>query len=126
MSLLHKLLLYSSLGFLGISLVLPGLIEMIKNQPGSPGLIPETMEAKNQFRALNGMMTGVGLMALAACIDLEKARILVFALGGILLLVFAARMYSFIVDGLPGWTTVFYAAIELLLAVIFLMWPPVE
>ena len=126
MSLLHKLLLYSSLGFVGISLVIPGLIEIIKTQPGSPGLVPETMDAKNQFRALNGMMTGIGLMALAACIELEKARFLVLALGGILLLVFAARMYSIIIDGNPGLMTIVYATVELLLALIFLMWPPVD
>ena len=126
MSLLHKLLLYSSLGFVGISLVIPGLIEIIKTQPGSPGLVPETMDAKNQFRALNGMMSGIGLMALAACIELEKARFLVLALGGILLLVFAARMYSIIIDGNPGSMTIVYATVELLLAIIFLMWPPVE
>ena len=126
MSLLHKLLLYSSLGFVGISLVIPGLIEIIKTQPGSPGLVPETMDAKNQFRALNGMMTGIGLMALAACIELEKARVLVLALGGIMLLVFAARMYSIIIDGNPGLMTIVYATVELLLSLIFLMWPPVD
>lgn len=126
MSLLHKLLLYASLGFLGISLVVPGLIEIIKNQPGSAGLTPDTIDAKNQFRALNGMMTGIGLLALAACFDLEKARYLVLALGGILLLVFMARMYSILTDGLPGLMTGVYAAVELLLAIIFLMWPPVE
>ena len=126
MSLLHKLLLYSSLGFVGISLVIPGLIEIIKTQPGSPGLVPETIDAKNQFRALNGMMTGIGLMALAACFELEKARFLVLALGGILLLVFAARMYSIIIDGLPGFMTTVYAAIELSPAIIFIVWPPVD
>ncbi len=84
------------------------------------------MDAKNQFRALNGMMTGIGLMALAACIELEKARFLVLALGGILLLVFAARMYSIIIDGNPGLMTIVYATVELLLALIFFMWPPVD
>ena len=126
MSLIHKLVLYSSLRFVGISLVIPGLIEIIKTQPGSPGLVPETRAAKNQFRALHGMMTGIGLMALAACIELEKARFLVLSLEWILLLVFAARLYSIIIDGLPEFMSGVYASLELLLAIIFLIWPPLE
>ena len=124
MSLLHKYVLYASLGFLGISLIIPGLIEIFKVQAGSPDLVPETIAAKNQLRALNGVMTAMGFMALWACIDLENAKVLTQALGGMLLLVFAARLYSFIIDGLPAFMTWVYAFIELLLAVIFLAWPP--
>ena len=126
MSVLHKLILYGSLAFLGISLVIPGLIEMFKLQPGSPGLLAETTDAKNQLRALNGLMTGLGFLALWACVDLERSRILVLALGGILLLVVIARFYSFFADGSPGLMTWVYGIIELLLAVIFIVWPPGE
>ena len=126
MTILHKLVLLASLGFLGVSLVLPGLIEMFKLQPGSPGLIPETVNAKNQLRALNGLMTGLGFLALWACVDLERSRILVLALGGILLLVVIARLYSFFIDGPPGLMTWVYVIIEFLLAVIFIIWPPGE
>ena len=126
MSFLHKLVLLASMGFLGISLVIPGLIEMFKLQPGSPGLLPETVDAKNQLRALNGLMTGLGFLALWACVDLERTRILVLALSGILLLVVIARFYSFCIDGLPGLMTWVYVIIEFLLAVIFIAWPPGE
>lgn len=70
MTIIHKLILYGLLGLLGASLVIPGLIEMLKQQPGIPGLAPVTPDAKNQFRALNGMMVGVGIIALWACLDL--------------------------------------------------------
>ena len=126
MSILHKLVLFASLGFLGTSLVIPGLLEMFKLQAGIPGLLPETVNAKNQLRALNGLMTGLGFLALWACVDLERSRILVLALGGILLLVVIARFYSFFVDGLPGLMTRVYVIIEFLLAVIFIAWPPGE
>ena len=126
MGFLHKLVLFTSLGFLGISLVIPGLIEIFKLQAGSPGLLPETVNAKNQLRALNGLMTGLGFLALWACVDLERSRILVLALGGILLLVVIARFYSFFADGSPGLMTWVYGIIELLLAVIFIVWPPGE
>ena len=123
---LHKLLLYGSLAFLGFSLVIPGLIEMFKLQPGSPGLLAETTEAKNQLRALNGMMTGVGFLALWACIDLQHSRMLVLSLGGILLLVVIARGYAMIVDGLPNLMTGVYVILELMLSLLFLLWPPTE
>ena len=126
MTLIHKLVLYASLIFLGLSLAIPGLIEMFKTQQGSSGFLPETIDAKNHFRALNGMMIGVGIIALWACIDLAHSKVLIFMLGCILLLVVTARLYSFIVDGSPGLTTWFYLIIELLLAIIFLTWPPVE
>ncbi len=124
MSLLHKLVLLASLGFLGLSLVIPGLMEMFKLQPGSSDLLPETVSAKNQLRALNGMMTGFGFLALWACVDLEHSRILVLALGIMLLLVVIARFYSFFVDGLSDLMSWVYVIIELLLAIVFITWPP--
>ena len=126
MSVLHKLILYGSLAFLGISLVIPGLIEMYILQPGSPGLLAETTDAKNQLRALNGMMTGVGFLALWACINLQHSRTLILSLGGILLLVVLARGYAMIVDGLPTLMTWGYFALELMFSLLFLLWPPTE
>jgi Domain of unknown function (DUF4345) len=124
MTLLHKALLYGLLGFLSISLVLPGLVELCKSQPGSPGLVPSSLDAKNQFRALQGMMVGVGALALWACLDLEHARMLVLALGVVMSVLVAARLYSLMVDGMPGFMTLIYLAVEGGMAVAFLIWPP--
>lgn len=126
MSLLHKLVLLASLGFLGLSLVIPGLIEIFKLQPGSPGLLPETVNTKNQLRALNGMMAGFGFIALWACVDLENSRTLVLSLGSMLFLVVIARIYSFFVDGMPDLMTWVYVIIEIFLALVFIIWPPGE
>ncbi len=124
MNILHKLVLYGLLGLVGVSLLLPGLMEMLKLQPGSPGLTPATLDAKNQFRALQGMMAAVGMLALWACVELEHARVLVLALGIIMLATVVARVYSLSVDGLPGAMTLVYLVVETLLAVAFLIWPP--
>lgn len=126
MALAHKVLLCAALIFLGISLIIPGLIEVLKPQPGIPGLIPETLSAKNQLRALNAVMTAVGFLALWACFDLENAQTLILVLGSILLLVSAARIYSILVDGDPGFMSRIYLLIELGLAALFLIWPPVK
>jgi len=124
MSIVHKLVLYAALLFVGISLVVPGLQEIIKTQAGIPGLVPETMAAKNQFRALQGMMLGLGLLAFWACIDLHNAKILVMAIGLVLLMVALARIYSFWSDGAPGTASFIYVVLELSFAGLFLLWPP--
>ncbi|MGR9100709.1 MAG: DUF4345 domain-containing protein [Gammaproteobacteria bacterium] len=124
MSLIHKLVLYASLLVLGLSLVVPGLIEMVKPQPGNTELLPGSVDAKNHFRALNGMMIGIGIIAFWACFDLGQARTLIFTLGCILLLVVIARLYSLIVDGSPSSATWLYLFFELFFAVVFLAWPP--
>lgn len=121
MSITHKLVLYAALLFVGSTLVVPGLLEIIKNQAGIPGLVPETAAAKNQFRALQGMMVG---LAFWACLDLPGAKNLVMAIGLVLLVVALSRIYSFWHDGLPGMAVRFYAALELLFAGLFLLWPP--
>ncbi len=54
MVLIHKLVLYGLLGFLGINLVFPGLMELFKVQPGSSDFVLTTTDAKSQFRALHG------------------------------------------------------------------------
>ena len=126
MDLTHKTALYLALGFVGISLIIPGLIEIFKPHPGSTGLILETIDAKNQLRALNAMMTGIGCMAIWACTDLVHSRNLVLSLGGILMMVVIARIYSSMVDKFPGTMTWVYTVIELLLSQLFLIWPPHE
>lgn len=77
MILLHKLVLYALLLFLGISLVYPGLMELFKTQPGSS----DFADTKNQFRALHGTMAGVGMLVLWICLDLEHRRDIVLRLG---------------------------------------------
>lgn len=126
MDLIHKSVLYASLGFLGIMLVLPGLYEIIKTLPNEDTRTPEVADAKNQLRALNGMMVGVGIMAFWICFYLEESRSLIIVLGYILLMVAAARIYSFVVDGLPSAMTWSYMAVELILGSLYLVWPPYQ
>ena len=122
----HKIVLYLALGFLAFSLIVPGLIEIFKAQAGNTKLIPASLEAKNQLRALNGMMVGVGCIAIWACIELEHSRDLVLALAGILLIVVNTRLYSSMIDGFPDLMTCVYTIIEIILALLFLLWPPFE
>ena len=124
MILLHKLVLYGLLGFLGVSLLLPGLIELFKVQPGSSDMVLTTTDARNQFRALHGMMAGLGILAFWACLDIEGARSLVLGLGVIMAMLVVARGYSILVDGIPGTMSMVYIVTELALALVFLLWPP--
>ena len=124
MILLHKLVLYGLLLFLGITLVYPGLMELFKVQPGGPDIALNTTDARNQFRALHGMMAGVGVLALWACLNLEQSHDLVLGLGMIMAILALARGYSMIVDGVPGMMSLLYFATELILASVFLFWPP--
>ncbi len=124
MLLLHKLVLSGLLGVLGVSLLFPGLLELFKVHPGTSGVSLNTVDAKNQFRALHGMMAGVGIIALWACIDLANARNLVLGLGVIMAMLVIARSYSMLADGIPGQTSWLYLSVEMLFAVVFLFWPP--
>ena len=124
MEFIHKFVLYAALGFLGASLILPGLFEIIKTIPDSGAQPSESVDAKNQLRALYGMMVGVGIMAFWICLYLEQSRSLMIVLGYILLMVAAARIYSIIVDGIPGTMNWAYMVIELVLGGLFLVWPP--
>ena len=124
MILLHKFVLYGLLGFLGINLVFPGLMELFKVQPGSSDLVLTTTDAKNQFRALHGMMAGLGILAFWACLDIESSRGLVLGLGVIMAMLVIARGYSMLVDGMPGMMSLVYLVTELALALVFLLWPP--
>ena len=124
MILLHKFVLYGLLGFLGISLLLPGLMELFKMRPGSSGILLTNTDARNQFRALHGMMAGLGILAFWACLNIEGARSLVLGLGVIMATLVVARGYSIIVDGIPGKMSMVYFVTELALALVFLLWPP--
>ncbi len=124
MVLIHKLVLYVLLGFLGISLVFPALMELFKMPPGSSDFMLTTTDARNQFRALHGMMLGLGIIALWACLDIESSRGLVQGLGVIMAMLVIARGYSILADGMPGIMSMVYLVVELALAMVFLLWPP--
>jgi len=64
------------------------------------------------------------MLALWACWDLERSRMLVMGLGLVLLVVVIARLYSLLVDGPPGAMSVTYLGIEAVLGGVFLFWPP--
>ncbi|MEN8180509.1 MAG: DUF4345 domain-containing protein [Pseudomonadota bacterium] len=120
----HKSILCGVLIFLGVSLVVPGLIEMFKSDYSFSPTGKITVDVRNQHRALHGMMVGLGLLAFTACFDIEKARNLVLWLGATMALLVIARLYSLMVDGIPGTTTLIYLFIETVLAMIFLLFPP--
>ena len=120
----HALTLYVLLGLLGLSLIIPGLLGMFRLSEGSKWLFAETVDARNHLRALNGMMTAVGIIALWACWDITGARGLVIGLGIVMAALVVARLYSLVIDGLPGGMTILYLAVEVLMATIFLAWPP--
>ena len=118
----HKWLLVALLMLFGLSLLVPGAIAMFHPEPA--GLNTQTADQANQFRALYGMMAGLGVMACLACYRIERERTLVMGIGLTLALVVAARIYSLLSEGLPDWPTLFYLVIELILALIFLRYPP--
>ena len=124
MTLLHIGILYTSLVVFGVSLLLPGLIEIGKADPGAPGILATSVAGRNQLRALHGMMVGIGIMALWACVNLEQSRILVLALGIIVLVAALARLYSMAVDGIPSTMTLAYLFVELLFGGVFLLMSP--
>lgn len=124
MSAAHMGVLYCLLGLLGVSLVGPGLAGTFRPGIGHTWLIAEAADARNHLRGLNAMMAGFGMVALWACWDLESSRQLVLALGVVLAVVAVARLYSLLIDGLPGATTLTYLVIEVLLSAVFLLWPP--
>ncbi|MCU7873134.1 MAG: DUF4345 domain-containing protein [Candidatus Thiodiazotropha sp. (ex Lucinoma borealis)] len=119
---LHKLILTVLLICFGLSLLIPGIVEML-----SLGLVTSDVESisqTNQRRALHGMMAGLGLLSCMACFRLAQARVLVMGIGFTLVLVVTGRLYSLIIDGMPDKATLFYLVIETLLALIFLLLPP--
>jgi len=124
MSAVHQAILYVSLVFLGVNLIVPGLMDALRPTTGSKWLIAADVGAKGHLRGLNGMMTAIGAIALWACWDLPNAGPLVEALGAVMVFVAAARIYSMVVDGFPNLTGKLYLGIEAALGAIFLGWPP--
>ncbi len=90
----HALTLYVLLGLLGLSLIIPGLLGMFRLSEGSKWLFAETVDARNHLRALNGMMTAVGIIALWACWDITGARGLVIGLGIVMAALVVARPHA--------------------------------
>jgi len=120
----HMGVLYALLVVLGVSLLGPGLAGVLRVKIGRTWLIAEEADARSHLRGLNAMMAAVGILALWACWDLERARLIVLSLGVIMLLTALARLYSLLVDGPPGTTTLGYLVIESVMAGVFLLWPP--
>jgi len=117
-------MLYASLGFLGFSLLIPGLTDAFRVTTGQRWLVAADVDARNHLRALNGMMAAVGVIALSACWNLATARPLVTALGTLMVFLVVARVYSMVVDGAPGLANNVYLGVEAALGIMFLGWPP--
>lgn len=124
MTLVHQVILYLSLGFLGFSLLAPGLAGVFRASTGHQGLVARNVEGENHLRALNGMMAALGMISLWTCWDLPRARSLVEALGVLMVFLVVARVYSLVADGVPGRASKIYLAVEAILGAIFLGWPP--
>ena len=56
MSALHQVILYVSLGFLRLSLLITGLMDAFRLTTGQKWLVAPDVDATNHLRALNGMM----------------------------------------------------------------------
>jgi len=124
MSMAHRVILSACLGVLGLSLLVPGLLNVLRPGTGTPGLVATNADAANHVRALNGMMAAVGAGALWACLDLPRARQLIVALGVLMAALVLARAYSIATDGMPGLATRLYLIVELLFGLVFLGWAP--
>jgi len=124
MSIAHMGVLYALLGSLGIGLLGPGLAGMLRLAIGRTWLIADATDARNHLRGLNAMMAALGMIALWACWDIERSRMLVLALGVVMAVIVAARLYSLLVDGPPGMTAMTYLAVEAVMGAVFLFWPP--
>ena len=124
MTIFHRLVLYGLLGLVGLSLAIPGLVGIFKPGVGQSSLAAASLEGKNQLRAVNAMMGALGVIALWACLDLVRFRYLVTALGVVMLLVVIARVYSLIVDGLPGRMFFVYLSVEAVAGMVFSLWAP--
>ncbi len=125
MTLLHQIVLYGALIFLGLSLLIPGAVGVVRPETSAAGkLVAHGADARSHLRALNAMMAAIGALALWACVDLAGSRTLVTALGVILAALVPARLWSAARDGAPGAMTWLYLGIEAALAALFLLWPP--
>ena len=124
MTTLHKYTLWFLLTFLGLSLIIPGLMNMLRPSPEGDVIFAHSISGKNHLRAVNAMIAAVGVLAIRACIDVDHSRQLVLGLGIILLFLVLARVYSLFVDGIPSVNIIIYLLIEFIMAMVFLLWPP--
>ena len=85
---------------LGLSLVIPGLVDALRPTTGTRWLIAADVDAKGHLRGLNGMMAAIGVIALWACCDLQNARSLVEALGAVMVLVAVLKICATACSGL--------------------------
>jgi len=121
---IHRLMLYTLLAMAAAGLVLPGVINISRSDGGHSDLVAKTADARNHLRGLNGMLAAIGIIALWAMIDIQRSRNLVMALGVVMAGVVLARLFSLIKDGAPAPITWFYLAVEAVMAVVFLGFPP--
>jgi len=124
LTLIHKYTLWFLLVILGLSLIIPGLMNMLRPSMGGDVIFAESIDGKNHLRAINAMIAAIGVLALWACMDITNARQIVMGLGIILIFLVLARVYSLFTDGVPSFTILSYLIMELLMAIIFLLWPP--
>lgn len=124
MTLFHKYTLSLLLLFLGLSLIIPGMINMLRPSLEGDVIFAETISGKNHLRAVNAMIASIGFLAILACIDIVHSRQMVIGLGIILLFLAAARSYSIIIDGIPSYSFIIYLIIESIMATLFILWPP--
>ncbi len=117
MTTLHRRVLRVALLILALSLIIPGLQEVVSTTDRS---IPSS----NQHRALYSMVVALGLISIWACILVEKARTLVLALGIVMGCLVTARVISLWLDGWPDLADGIYLLVEAVLAALFLLWPP--
>jgi len=105
--------------------MMPGLWEVFRINPGSPGLIAQHVDALNQLRAYNGMVTAVGFMSGITMYKIERNRTLILVLAIMVLFLALSRLISLLIDGIPGSVTLTYLVIEVLISVIlFVFMPP--
>ncbi len=110
----------------GVSLFLPGLVELLPLSIEWHGVMLDPVEAKHQFRVLHAMMAALGMVALYSCIDIVRYRLLIRALAVVLSCVVAARFYSMFLDGVPSALTLAYLVIEVVIVIILFRWVPGE
>ena len=121
----HKLILYITLGFLCLSLMLPGLWEVLRSTPNQSGLVAQHVDALHQLRAYNGMVAAVGFISGITIFNLERNRDLIIVLAMIMLFLATSRTISLFFDGVPGLLTLVYILTEILIAMIlFVFLPP--
>ncbi|RMF15086.1 MAG: DUF4345 domain-containing protein [Gammaproteobacteria bacterium] len=122
----HHALLMTCLIILALSCMTQALWEIFHRGHSATGLASPSPTARNQLRAYNGMLLGIGILAIWASVNLDQARQLVQALGVVLLPSALARLISFRIDGAPHWSSRLYYGVELGMGLIFLLWPPVS